>query len=120
MNSRFLPILLVCVALFGFGCGDDDAPATKPTCDEIVEACHEVDPGTGPIHDCHENAEAESATEAICAAASTNCLAICAAAAADAGADEDGGDDEDAGATEDAGAEEDAGAVDSGAAADAG
>lgn len=120
MNSRYLLILLACIALFGVGCGDDDAPATKPTCDEIVEACHEVDPGSGPIHDCHENAEAASATEASCTAASTSCLALCAAAATDSGTDEDAGDDEDASVDEDAGAEHDAGVHEDAGPTDAG
>jgi hypothetical protein len=62
-----------------------DAASATHSCDEIVEHCHDVDPGTGPIHDCHELAHAVSSTEAICAAALENCHAICEAAVVDAG-----------------------------------
>lgn len=58
-----------------------DAASATPSCDEIVEHCHDVDPGTGPIHDCHELAHAASSTEATCAAALENCHTICEAAA---------------------------------------
>lgn len=57
-------------------------------CEEIVEACHMVDPGTGPIHDCHEFAEAMGRTAAECSAMRASCIALC-RAAADAGAGQD-------------------------------
>ena len=63
-----------------------DAASATPSCDEIVEHCHGVDPGAGPLHDCHELGDAARA-EAACAAALENCHAIGeAAGAVDAGA----------------------------------
>ncbi|HEV8322453.1 MAG TPA: hypothetical protein VG389_12630 [Myxococcota bacterium] len=40
------------LVIAGVACG---RPAV---CNEITEACHPVDPGSGPIHDCHEGSEA--------------------------------------------------------------
>jgi len=69
-----LPLLLI-------ACGGDDRPAE---CEEIVEACHEVDTGTGMIHECHEGAESDWTKEE-CVAMRADCLATCAAAAVDGG-----------------------------------
>lgn len=93
MRTRSLlslvPALLV-TAVLASACGDDDeetSPAGKPDCEAIVEACHPVDPGDGPIHECHENAEAETVTNADCQAAKAACVALCEGAASDAGQD---------------------------------
>jgi hypothetical protein len=62
------------------GCSDDKKTTEAgdpPSCAAIVEACHPLDKGTGPIHDCHEAAEAEGVTEATCAAKKTECLSTC-------------------------------------------
>ena len=59
-------------------------------CEEITEACHPVDPGSGPIHDCHEASEEGSRAE--CETQHDACLVIC-TAAADAGTDAAAGSD---------------------------
>lgn len=57
--------------------GGHDA-GSKPTCTQIFEACHPVDTGSGPAHECHEFAEAEATTEAQCQMRRTECLSACA------------------------------------------
>lgn len=69
--------------------GDDDEAGAPPSCQAILDVCHHVDPGTGPIHDCHETAH-DDPTEEKCAAVKDNCVAICEAAETDAGEDHDG------------------------------
>jgi hypothetical protein len=55
-------------------------------CTLVGSYCHAVDPGNGPIHDCHEMAHAGDA--AWCSANVGQCYALCSAArAADAGSD---------------------------------
>jgi hypothetical protein len=76
------------IAVLGLvACGGDDTSSAKPSCEAIVEACHPKDPGSGPVHDCHENAESVTSTEADCAAAKDACVGLCEAAPlpADAG-----------------------------------
>lgn len=51
--------------------------AGKASCDQIVAACHPLDTGSGPAHDCHEAAEAAEATEESCAARKAECLTAC-------------------------------------------
>lgn len=51
--------------------------ADEGACDRIAEACHEKDTGSGKPHDCHESAEASTATEESCAALEADCLAAC-------------------------------------------
>jgi len=64
----------------------DARTASRPSCDALFIACHDADPGSGPIHDCHELGHDESSTEATCAAEVTRCTMLCeAAAAVDAG-----------------------------------
>jgi hypothetical protein len=66
-------------------CGDDSGPhVTPPECETIAETCHPVDPGSGPIHECHENAELVW-TAAECTADTAGCIALCTGAAQDAG-----------------------------------
>lgn len=62
-----------------------------PDCNEIAQTCHEVDVGEGEIHDCHEIGH-DAKSEAECTPVKEHCLAICRAAAADAGAEGDGGE----------------------------
>ena len=69
----------------------DTGPASFPDCEAIVEACHDVDPGSGPAHDCHEAAH-DAASNDACAPLVASCLATCAAIDAgslDAGAHDD-------------------------------
>jgi hypothetical protein len=55
------------------GCNSDDS---KAACEAIIEACHPVDPGSGEIHECHENAESKWSNDQ-CVSMSANCLATC-------------------------------------------
>jgi hypothetical protein len=64
----------------------DTGPSRPAECEAIVAACHPVDPGSGPITECHEFAEVATRTAAECTSMSVACLALC-RAAADAGAD---------------------------------
>jgi hypothetical protein len=60
---------------------------TPPDCEAIVEACHPKDPGSGPVHECHETAEtAGTAHDAkTCADKKVACVTLCNAAATPAG-----------------------------------
>jgi hypothetical protein len=75
----------------------DPAPATT-YCTDIIDACHEVDPGSGPISECHDLAH--ELEEADCEPRHDECVALCEAAPPlDGGADHDAGaHDHDAGA----------------------
>ena len=57
-------------------CGSSDSRPAE--CEEIVEACHMADKGTGTIHECHENAES-TWTKDQCVANKSMCQAACAA-----------------------------------------
>ena len=80
----FFSLLLV-------ACSDNAvAPIARPDCEAIVERCHPLDPGTGPIHECHEAAESAATTNAMCTAQRASCFATCVATdsgVADAAAD---------------------------------
>jgi uncharacterized repeat protein (TIGR04052 family) len=47
-------------------------------CANIGHACHNVDPGTGPVHDCHELGHAGD--QGVCQAQRQNCIQLCGAA----------------------------------------
>lgn len=79
---KIVPLTVLVLVMSALGCTDKETSA-KPSCDAIMEACHPVDPGNGPIHECHE--QSESATEAACQGILASCTAIC--VAGDAGAD---------------------------------
>jgi hypothetical protein len=80
---------LVFIAL-ATACGDDDHSAAVPSCAAIIAACHEVDPGTGRIAECHETAHDVGTAEA-CDPIEAECVALC-EALHDGGAGEmDGG-----------------------------
>lgn len=71
--------------------GENGEPTSPfPSCQEILHACHPLDVGEGPIHDCHETAH-DDGTEAKCAAAKDQCLKTC-VAPSDAGTSTDSGD----------------------------
>ncbi len=89
------------VACGGGSSSGSDAGPFPSSCQEISDACHHVDPGDGPIHDCHETAH-DVATIAACEAVLDECVELCHAAAGDGGTHdhhEDGGahDHEDGG-----------------------
>jgi hypothetical protein len=64
-------------------CGSDEEPS-RAVCEQIVEACHPLDTGSGPIHECHESAEGTWTPEQ-CSAEKAHCLEVC--VAGDAGTD---------------------------------
>jgi len=73
--------ILVLVPLLVLGCHDDDdhdhGTTTRPqVCEEIVENCHSKDPGSGPIHDCHESAESTWTAEQ-CTSNASRCRSLC-------------------------------------------
>jgi hypothetical protein len=70
----------------GHGHAADGGAHTSPypACNEITAACHSVDVGEGPIHDCHDKGHAAK-SEADCTPIKDRCLEICAAAKADGG-----------------------------------
>ena len=81
-----------------YGCSSDEKTSTPttengeptspfPTCQTILHACHPLDVGEGDIHDCHEIAHDDGASEAKCAAAKDHCLQVC---VPDAGASSSG------------------------------
>ncbi|GAB4206425.1 MAG: hypothetical protein OHK0013_23080 [Sandaracinaceae bacterium] len=87
---RTIPFVLVApfVAVVS-GC--PSSPAATSACRDISAACHDVDPGSGPLHDCHELGHDE--VESACASERDRCVALCMAAAAiDAGPRTDGGE----------------------------
>jgi hypothetical protein len=82
-----------------------DAPAadTGFSCASLGSLCHDVDPGSGPIHDCHEGGH--DANPAWCAANAERCYQLCTAAHANVdGGARDGATSHDAHATTDASA----------------
>jgi hypothetical protein len=73
--------VLLLVPLLALGCHDDDGHSHGTTerphvCEEIVESCHSKDPGSGPIHDCHESAESTWTAEQ-CTANASRCHTLC-------------------------------------------
>ena len=60
-----------------------------PTCQAIIDQCHELDVGEGPIHDCHEVAH-DAKSDGDCVAQKAKCASVC--VATDGGVDAaDGG-----------------------------
>lgn len=58
--------------------GDDDHHhGGAGACGQIVAACHDIDPGTGPISECHALGHDE--VESDCEPQLTACLAVCVA-----------------------------------------
>jgi hypothetical protein len=75
----FLGVLAVAASA---GC--PSTPVATHDCADIIAACHDVDPGSGPLHDCHEIGHDE--VESACAPERDRCVMLClAAAAVDAG-----------------------------------
>ena len=90
-SLKFVPLAAIVVLS---GCPmpearSDSGPASFPDCGAIIEACHDVEPGSGAAHDCHELAH-DAASNDPCVAPRAMCVALC--AAIDGGvADEDVG-----------------------------
>ncbi|MEZ4410339.1 MAG: hypothetical protein R3A52_28240 [Polyangiales bacterium] len=99
--SRCLPLGLALLV----GCSDDPAPAADASttdvsatdiadvttadapaidggfdCESLGGLCHNVDPGDGPLHDCHEGGHEANPTW--CAANAARCFQLCTEAAA--------------------------------------
>ncbi len=89
MTYRAL-LVLSSLALFVACGGTNDPPPATHHCADIVDACHDVDPGSGPLHDCHETAH--EGVEATCQPIRESCVMQCMAAPpVDAGTRHDGG-----------------------------
>lgn len=70
--------------------GHDEYGSFSDDCQAIIDACHYVEPGEpGEIHTCHI-VNAHENNEEFCTSDRDRCVALCEAAAADAG-DDDGG-----------------------------
>jgi hypothetical protein len=76
---RSLLTTLALAALCSFGAAACDDEDEQNDCKLIQEACHARDPGSGPIHECHENAEGKW-TQAQCTSNKAMCLSLCTAA----------------------------------------
>jgi hypothetical protein len=83
---------LVAVAVLALAACDGEPPHDHPeSCQNIIDVCHDVDPGTGRISQCHDTAHDE-ATAAACDPIEAECVALCEAAAhTDGGTGHDGG-----------------------------
>ncbi|NUO53914.1 MAG: hypothetical protein HOV80_34145 [Polyangiaceae bacterium] len=62
------PLFALALLTSGVGCSDEGS------CERIVEACHSLDHGAGPAHECHEFAESEEATDELCAEREDQCV----------------------------------------------
>jgi len=88
----FALLLCICGIATFIACKSDDddhthpAAGSFPACEEIAEACHPLDTGSGKPHECHEDSEAATA-EATCTAMKAECLAACQAPADGGGGD---------------------------------
>lgn len=72
MRSALRIACFVALVFAGLGC--DGTPATHH-CQDIINVCHDVDPGTGPAHDCHETAH--DGDEAACEPMRDECVSLC-------------------------------------------
>lgn len=104
MKTRSAWILLALTGALTAACDED--PAGPDACRQISSACHDVDTGSGPLHDCHETGH--DGDLAACEAVLGSCVAMCEAAEPVDGGhahDEDAGHahDEDAGTDHDGG-----------------
>jgi hypothetical protein len=69
-------LVLACAALL-VACDDDGHGHTgAESCQAIIDACHDVDPGSGEIHDCHNTAHDEGTAEA-CDPIKERCVMLC-------------------------------------------
>jgi hypothetical protein len=80
-----------CLALGALtACDGDEHHAGVESCQAIIDVCHEVDPGSGRINECHETAHDEGTAEA-CDPIEAECVSLCEAAASADGGLGDGG-----------------------------
>ncbi|MBS2012918.1 MAG: hypothetical protein JST00_08530 [Deltaproteobacteria bacterium] len=84
-----------------FACSHDDDHSHEDggahssafaSCQAILDACHEKDVGTGPVHDCHELGH-DATSDAPCAAKKDECVKTCNAATTDDAGSDAGGKD---------------------------
>lgn len=104
MKKTLIVAAIVAAFAAAFACSDnhddgdhhDDAgtgghTSPYPSCQRIIDACHEYDVGAGPVHDCHDLAH-DAKGDGDCTSREASCLATCAAAGKDSGAAEGGSD----------------------------
>lgn len=91
-RMRSFLLVLSSFALFALGCDEGGHPHGAESCQRIIDACHDVDPGFGEAHECHETAHDEGTAQA-CDPIEAACVAACEAlVSADGGhAGHDGG-----------------------------
>ncbi|HEY8432444.1 MAG TPA: hypothetical protein VIL20_28935 [Sandaracinaceae bacterium] len=87
MKARFS--WLAVLSLLALGCDDGSHHDGAESCQRIIDACHDVDPGTGEAHECHQTAHDEGTAEA-CDPIEAMCIAVC-QALADGGVGHDAG-----------------------------
>jgi hypothetical protein len=76
--------------VLALGC-DPAPPPFAESCQNIIDACHDLDLGTGEAHECHETAH-DVATAEACDPIEVDCVAACEVIAnTDAGPHHDGG-----------------------------
>lgn len=68
------------------GCDEDPPHSHGDACQAIIDACHDVDTGTGQINECHDIGHEYD--DDACEPIEAECVALC-AAAAEAGGDHD-------------------------------
>jgi hypothetical protein len=91
MKSSPIAMLISAVAALS-ACGEGRSEggaltrpySPHPSCNAIIQACHPVDVGLGPVNDCHGLGH-DGKSEAECAGRKDECVALCNDAAEDAG-----------------------------------
>jgi hypothetical protein len=74
---RFLPTPILFVALALTGCPTPPTTVEPlPACEEVSEACHEVEGLSTEAHECHEMAH-DATMNATCVAFREMCLSVC-------------------------------------------
>jgi hypothetical protein len=85
LRLRSIPVFMLAMAgsaAVTVACGDDKGSGEEhgdvpQACQEIINACHDADTGSGMAHECHEQAE-QDGTEETCEMIHDACLAACA------------------------------------------
>ncbi len=101
MKKTLISVAAIAAITLAFGCSSKTNPTPAadageghtspyPTCQLILDKCHELDVGEGDIHECHETAH-DATSDAPCQAAKAKCDTVC-VEKPDGGSDSGGGD----------------------------